>query len=146
MGTLTLHDIEDLARHALIEHGLAGKGWVFAWDRAVRRAGQCHFGKRQISLSRPVFSIEANREDALDAILHEVAHALAGPSAGHGWVWKQYARQIGARPERCASTLQAPPTAIVGRCTCGADHRKARMPKASYACRLCRSPIQWERR
>ncbi len=34
---LTLVDIEDLARWALEEHGLAERGWTFGWDRALRR-------------------------------------------------------------------------------------------------------------
>ena len=37
-----------------------------------------------------------------DTILHEIAHALAGPGAGHGPAWKATASRLGATPKSCA--------------------------------------------
>jgi len=46
--------------------------------------------------------VEADAAVAMDTLLHETAHALAGPKAYHGPVWKAWARKLGAKPERCA--------------------------------------------
>lgn len=143
---VSLEDIEELAACALAEHDLAERGWTFAWDRAVVRAGCCNWARQRVTLSRPIFSIEANWPGALDVILHEVAHALAGPAAGHGPSWKQIAVAIGARPERC-HRLELPTPPVVGVCACGPRHRRTRMPghrdRHRYRCRDCRSAIAW---
>lgn len=142
----TLEDIEALAVHVLGEHGLAERGWTFGWDRAVVRAGSCHWARRCVTLSWPIFSIEANRTEAHDVILHEVAHALAGPAAGHGPGWGRVAAAVGARPERCHQ-LQLPDRPVLGICACGPRHGRTRMPRARdrhrYQCRECRSTIDW---
>jgi hypothetical protein len=109
-AVLTIGDIEDLVRWVLEENGLTPRGWGFAWDRAIRRAGCCDHARRRITLSRPIFQIEDNREDVLDTILHEAAHALVGPAAGHGARWKAAAVSIGARPERCHSLAVPAPS------------------------------------
>src|SRR4051794_3305682 len=85
---LTMAEIEQLAEWALRDFGLTDLGWRFAWDRALRRAGCCKYSVRQVTLSWPIFAIETNREEVLNTILHEVAHALVGPGAGHGALWK----------------------------------------------------------
>ena len=40
-------------------------------------------------------------EKVLDTLLHEIAHALAGPKARHGPVWKAIAKKLGATPRAC---------------------------------------------
>ena len=40
----------------------------------------------------------ASDESIQDTVLHEIAHALAAPEAGHGPLWKTVARRIGAAP------------------------------------------------
>lgn len=142
--SLTIDDIEDLARWALDEFGLASNGWQFQWDRAVRRAGCCHFRNKTITLSLPIFSIEPNRDEALDVILHEVAHALAGNAAGHGPNWKKAASKIGARPVRCHS-LQTPPRPVVGECDCGPVHHRHHLPTGVRRCRRCGTAVAWSR-
>ena len=141
---LSLADIEDLAWWALAEHQLIDDGWTFEWDNAVRRAGSCSLGRKRITLSRALFAIESNRGSALDTILHEIAHALAGPGAGHGPTWKWVATRVGARPERCCS-LDSPPRRIIGTCACGSIHGRTRSPGfgARYGCRICRKEIKW---
>jgi predicted SprT family Zn-dependent metalloprotease len=143
--TLTTIDISELARWALEEHGLASQGWRFGWDRAVRRAGACHYGDKRITLSSPIFQIEKNREDALDTILHEVAHALAGRGAGHGATWKMIALDIGAQPRRC-HTLTTPQLSVVGTCACGPKYQRTRLPGSGrkYTCRICSETVVWE--
>lgn len=55
----------------------------------------CDFAGREL-----VFSVRLLESDwvfANQIILHEVAHALAGPKAGHGKVWRDTARAMGYR-------------------------------------------------
>ena len=89
----------DLAEALLAEHGLPG--WRFAFDHARARCGSCHYGKRRITLSRH-FVPRNDETEVKDVILHEIAHALAGPRAAHGEAWRRIARQIGARPQASA--------------------------------------------
>jgi len=99
MNTAKYKHIEDLAQR-LIDHWLDAK-WRFQWDRAKTRLGLCDFHKKtiQLSLPRTEFQSEAQIRDTL---LHEIAHALAGPKAGHGPRWQHIARELGATPDRCA--------------------------------------------
>ena len=68
--------------------------WSFAFDNAKRRAGACDYLRKRITLSR---YLSARYDDATNrqTILHEIAHALAGPAAGHGAEWKRIARSLG---------------------------------------------------
>ena len=91
--------IEDLAEQ-LIERWL-DHDWHFRWDRAKTRLGLCDYQKKTIQLSRPLVA-QQNLEQITDTLLHEIAHALAGPKAGHGMAWKKIAMKIGAAPQRCA--------------------------------------------
>jgi predicted SprT family Zn-dependent metalloprotease len=78
---------------ALIAHHL-DDSWSFGFDNAKRRAGQCDFQRKRISVSR---YLAARYDDDMNhqTLLHEVAHALAGPKAGHGAKWKSIARELG---------------------------------------------------
>jgi len=70
------------------------ESWSFAFDSAKRRAGLCDYGKKRISVSRYLsarYDDETNRQ----TLLHEIAHALAGPTAGHGPAWRRIARSLG---------------------------------------------------
>ena len=86
-----------MGRQLLDQHGL--DEWDFRFDRAKRRAGLCRFDDRVISLSRYLTQLH-DAEQVRDTVLHEIAHALAGPEAGHGPTWQAKARQVGARPRR----------------------------------------------
>lgn len=49
-----------------------------------------------------VAEAETMRRQVEDTVRHEAAHFLAGHEAGHGPVWKAWAKKVGANPERCA--------------------------------------------
>lgn len=72
-------------------------------DRCKSRAGQCRYPHRgrggEVHVSRWV--LDAPGDQAMETLLHETAHALAGPRTGHGPVWKEKCRLVGAKPERC---------------------------------------------
>jgi predicted SprT family Zn-dependent metalloprotease len=147
----TMFDIKWRAEELLRQHGLAQQGWKFVWDkRPTGRAGQCRYGRQEIGLSWKIFSIEANRAEAENTILHEIAHALT-PGAHHGPAWKRVARDIGCSAARCHQ-LETPPRKqgrYAGSCACGTDfHNKHRMtfrngevPK--FRCNKCRTIVRW---
>lgn len=98
--TADLAFLEELALSYMEEYGLLDEGWKLKWDTAKNRAGVCNFTRKVIGLSKFVATYRPF-EETEDTILHEIAHALVGPRAGHGPIWKAKAAEIGARPEAC---------------------------------------------
>lgn len=141
MITLTLsprtQEARALAWRLLVEHGLVG--WSFRFNRSKTMMGTCRFGPRIIELSRHF--AERNELAAIqDTLLHEVAHALAGRTAGHGPAWQTICRGIGARPERLSDEAEMPPGRWQAVCAgCGTIHHKYRKPKhmRGWHCRRC---------
>ena len=88
----------EMAASLMAAHGL--DGWNVKLDHARRRAGQCDYRKREISLSRH-YVRHAEESHIRDTILHEIAHALVGPRHGHDAVWRRKAREIGCTATRC---------------------------------------------
>jgi predicted SprT family Zn-dependent metalloprotease len=132
-----IHEAAALARELMVSH--APTGWSFGFDNARRRFGLCSYRQKLITLSAPL--TECNGVDEVrDTILHEIAHALAGPQAGHGYAWRAMARILGARPNRCyqpsevvmvAGTYQA-------KCAmCERTHHKYRKIKRTLHCGKC---------
>ncbi|MHA3722912.1 SprT-like domain-containing protein [Leucobacter sp. HY1910] len=137
---------------ALINMYLPKQGWQFGFDHAKRRAGLCHFGKKQITVSR-YLAVKFSDEEIYQTLLHEVAHALAGPDAGHGPRWKRLAEVIGyvggTTHQGEIAHEHAP---WVGACPAGHAHYKFRAPTRDVSCGRCQrgfSPahlIRWQRR
>lgn len=90
-----------LARETMADL-IPAAGWTFGWDRAVRRNGQCDYRTRTITMSRHLTSI-ATDEEAMQTLLHEIAHARVGAGHGHGRIWLNEARLIGYKGGRCSS-------------------------------------------
>jgi predicted SprT family Zn-dependent metalloprotease len=95
---MDLHELEALAKQKLAEHGLAE--WSFRFGRSKRRLGCCHHREKCIEIAA-YYAYFNPEESVRDTLFHEIAHALAGPAAGHGPKWKAVARQIGATPRAC---------------------------------------------
>jgi predicted SprT family Zn-dependent metalloprotease len=110
-------------------HGLLNRGWQFKLDSAKRRHGVCRRWCRTISISEAVTLLNSE-DEVLDTILHEIAHAIAPAGAHHGPQWKLVAREVGARPQRCASTSSVSvPHLWEGYCSdCPAIAKRHRMP------------------
>lgn len=112
--------------------------WRFKFDRSKRRFGACMHSSKTISLSK--YLVELNVEsEVIDTILHEIAHALAGPQHGHDDYWKSKCIELGARPERCydASKVVQPEKKIKYVCPNGHIRSYHRMLKKTYACVKC---------
>jgi predicted SprT family Zn-dependent metalloprotease len=92
-----LFNIHQLAESLLVKHDLTN--WSVNWDRSKRRAGECRHDPKVISLSAPLMALWTT-EQCQDTILHEIAHALAGPTHGHDRAWKRICIRIGADPTR----------------------------------------------
>jgi len=111
--------------------------WTFAFDTAKTRAGLCDHARRRISVSR--YLAARFDDDAIhQVLLHEVAHAVAGPRAGHGRRWLLTARELGYTGGRTHDG----PVAIeharwIGTCPGGHEHVRFRRPSRPVSCGRC---------
>lgn len=111
--------------------------WSFAFDNAKRRAGLCDYTNKRISMSR-YLSARYDDDTNHQTLLHEVAHALAGPQAGHGAGWKRVARDLGY----VGGTTHSGETATelapwVGVCPAGHLAYRHRKPTRATSCVKC---------
>lgn len=134
-----LSAIASEARGLMNDHGLGH--WVFQWDRAVQRMGMCDYRRQIISLSE-VLALRTPLSEVRDTILHEIAHAMAGPQAKHGPIWRATALRIGCNGKRCydGSAVEPVPGKWQAVCAgCGRTFHKHRMvnPHRQRSCRRC---------
>lgn len=125
-----------LARSLMDASGLVD--WRFRFDHAKRRAGACTHSTRTISLSGPLTDLY-DEGTIRGVILHEIAHALVGPTHGHDAAWKRAAHALGAPDSaRLPSSLPSPDAPWVGTCPrCGATRRLYRAPRRVSSCGVC---------
>ncbi len=129
-------DVRRLAE-SLIDAHLAGRGWTFGFDRAVRRAGLCDYERRRITVSRYLVE-RADESEVRQVLLHEIAHAVAGHRAAHGQRWRAAAGRIGYTGSRLHDRPIAEERATwVGRCPAGHEHRRFRRPTRPSSCGAC---------
>jgi predicted SprT family Zn-dependent metalloprotease len=122
-------------RELMDGHGLSD--WDIRLDRAIRRFGSCVHRSRQISLSRHLTLLNG-WDEVKDTALHEIAHALAGASAGHGPKWQALALHLGGSAGRCfdQQKVRTPAARYRGTCpNCGVSVLRNRRQKC--ACRNC---------
>jgi predicted SprT family Zn-dependent metalloprotease len=126
----------EFAQELAVDYGL--RDWKVELDNAVRRFGCCHHSRKLITLSRHLIGLN-DQVQVLDTILHEIAHALAGPGAHHGPEWKRVARAIGCSAERCysESVIQPSPRYFLRCSHCGHTAKRVRAPRQKLACGIC---------
>ena len=136
---MDLSKARELALRLMRENGLLEKGWWFDFDRAKRRFGCCKYGKKQITLS--AYLVSLNTEDQVrETTLHEIAHALVGYKNGHNHVWKSKAKELGCSGNRCytSSSVAKPPAKYTLYCpNCGVSIQRHRKSHKIQACRMC---------
>lgn len=94
---MQLRDAIQLTNEEFEKWGLTD--WILKFNNRLTRAlGRCLFVQKTIELQTR-FVKENSEAVVLDTIRHEVAHALAGHKAGHGYEWKMWAVKVGANPE-----------------------------------------------
>ncbi len=144
---MDLFQAKILANELLSFHGLTHKGWKFTFDRAKKRFGMCNYTKQTISLSKYLTALNTEKK-VTDTLLHEIAHALVGHSAGHGQKWKDKMIALGQNPSRCyGNDVQTPKLKYTGRCKnyaiCKTEIQRNTLPKKTYfgykkiACKYC---------
>ncbi|MGA8258334.1 MAG: SprT-like domain-containing protein [Nocardioides sp.] len=124
---------EDLLAHHL------PPSWTLEYDSAKRRAGICRFDRKIIGLSAPLTAVHSEAE-VRDTILHEIAHALAGPGHGHDKTWRKIAVLIGSDGNRCF-TSEGPGLMLpwLGTCSAGHSLNRTRRPERVMTCGQCSS-------
>ena len=105
---MEIEQARQLAQQLLREHGLTD--WRVVFDRAKTRAGVCRFRERTVGLSWPLTQLHSAAE-VRDTILHEIAHALVGPTHKHDAVWRATAARLGCSARACmpADPHESPP-------------------------------------
>src|SRR5206468_7592237 len=101
---MVLEPLETSARRELAENGL--QGWTFGLAKTRRRLGVCKYRAKRIEIAE-YYARNSPPESVLDTLLHEIAHALAGPAARHGPAWKAVAVRLGATPRACETSHRA---------------------------------------
>jgi len=134
---MDLKKLEEAATEQFSKHGLAG--WTFRLADTKRRLGVCKHRSKRIEISW-YYATHNPEESVLDTLLHEIAHAIAGPLAGHGPVWKEVAVRIGATPRACddsPDTIVQPGDWQTTCTACNRTHHRYKRPKSlsGYRCR-----------
>lgn len=134
---MDLQELEAVAKAELLRHGL--HDWTFGWSRAKRRLGACKYREKRIEIAA-YYALHNSAANVRDTLLHEIAHALAGPKAGHGPLWKATARKLGATPRACDTspeTVVKPGNWQATCVTCQQTYHRYRRPPSttSYRCR-----------
>lgn len=144
---MDLKELEAIASREMTKHGL--QGWSFGFAKTKRRLGACKFRLNRIEIAR-YYAQNSPQETVLDTLLHEIAHALAGPAAHHGPAWKATAIRLGAIPRACETSDKAVVKPGDWQTTCPACKKtihRYRKPKilSGYRC-LCkaRSPLVFD--
>lgn len=126
--------------------------WAFDFDNAKRRAGQCDFRKKKITVSR-YLAARFEDDEIHQVLLHEVAHALAGHAAAHGPAWRRTARElgyVGGTTHHGETAEELAPW--VGTCPAGHITYRHRRPSRATSCAKCsksfdpRFQFDWVRR
>jgi len=137
---------------ALIALHLDPAVWTFGFDNARTRAGLCDYRAKRITVSRHL-AARYEDDEIHQVLLHEVAHALAGPAAGHGAHWKKTAAELGYEGKRLHGGAIAEDLATwIGSCPNGHEHYRYRKPARPLSCAKCsrrfdpRFQIAWRHR
>ena len=90
---MNLKQAEALARYQLGRLKIT-RSWRVDWYIDNVSAGKCEHVLKQICFNK-LWVLLNSKAHALDTILHEVAHALVGPDAGHNSIWRSRFMQLG---------------------------------------------------
>ena len=88
---MELEQLEAIVAQEFRKNGL--HGWSFGLARTRRRLGVCKYRAKRIEIAE-YYARHSPEETVLDTLRHEIAHALAGPAAGHGPKWKAVAVRV----------------------------------------------------
>ena len=132
-----MRDVFQIAYELIYKHNLIG--WSFRFDNAKSRAGLCIYKKKIISLSS-YYVKAADLEEIINTILHEIAHAIVGPSHGHDSVWRAKALAIGCDAKRCHNLSFIVPYWVM-KCPNGCFKIPRHRKKKQLICKSCNTPV-----
>lgn len=139
-------ELENATQELFAAHKL--EGWKILFENVSSRAGQCNYTNKTISYGI-LFMLHADREQRMNTVLHEIAHAIAGAGHGHDAFWKRTFISLGGNGERSAERPASVYTTEnylwIGVCpTCGDVTGFKRAPQTVWGCVKCpkHSPVQ----
>lgn len=100
---MTERQVTQLAQSLMSEYNLNWPAWGFRLSRHKLAIGRCEYNR--YNGGTLIFSknfLHLSDAEIRDTLLHEIAHALCGPRAGHGTRWKSMCVKIGAKPDEFA--------------------------------------------
>ena len=132
---LAARSVEELRKHIL-------EDWIFRFDNSISRVGVCKHARKLIALSN-IHCLENDAEGVWDTVLHEIAHALVDPKAGHGPEWVKQAKALG-----CTAKVRADEaverTRYIQTCvTCKWGRRMQRRSR-NRRCIRCGRPVTYQ--
>ena len=144
---MDLKELELIVRREFLKHGL--HDWTFGLARTKRRLGVCKYRPKRIEIAE-YYARNSSLESVIDTLLHEMAHALAGPAAQHGPAWKSVAIRLGAIPrayDHSPETVVQPGDWQTTCPACKKTFHRYKRPKtlSGYRCKCeARSPLVFE--
>ena len=134
---------EEIISDWIVERNRWGlNDWVLRFSNQKRQLGYCKPRSRVISISLEF--MRTNPYSVMrDTLLHEIEPALPSLKTGpthHDNGWREIAKRVGCRPERCASgdELYMPRGKYVGVCpSCNKTVQFYRKVRRSYSCNEC---------
>ena len=136
---LRMDNVSCLADELLAKHKL--HDWRFVYDDARARGGLCSSYDQIISISKQ-FCLNANDEEIMDTLLHEIAHALVGADQGHNKIWRAKALEIGCSGERTLQRRITKPRYVISCETCGWGQTRHKR-QYGLICSKCERPIRY---
>lgn len=100
---MTKMEVMALTRRMLQKEGV--EGYIIGFNNNRSRLGVCKYTKRTIEFSSVFLSV-LPRDEIIETIKHEVAHAAVGPGHGHNAVWLAKYRAMGGKGSRTVSLTQ----------------------------------------
>jgi hypothetical protein len=115
------------------------RGWRFQWVHSKNTAGVCEHLTKTISLSLPIAKL-STFEQVEQTLIHEIAHAIAGPHERHGPIWLGIAQTLGYTGGQY-HTGPVPQARWIGTCRRGHRVERHRLTAAARqaSCPLCSS-------
>ena len=116
--------------------------WIFRFDNSIARVGVCKYAQKLIALSN-IHCLEHDAEGVWDTVLHEIAHALVDPKAGHGPEWVNKAKALGCTAKvRADEAIER--TRYIQTCvTCKWGRRMQRRVR-NRRCIRCGRPVTYQ--
>lgn len=140
-----IDDATTLAKRLIKLH--LGKKWKLKINKRHSSLGRCDFDRKIIELS--AHFIDHNNTDAVtEIILHEIAHALAGDTAGHGPLWAEQCRRLNIEPTVVYHDKKMPDGKWVATCKkCSRQYNKQYKPPIGfqYLCPKCNVLVEFVR-